>query len=276
MRKTGFFILLGIYSALPAAASDLKPLWEEYTAVLQKWVSPNGVDYTGLQKDRKSLQKAIEKLSRVPEEAYRRLEEKEKIAFWVNAYNALTLSSVIEAYPVEKKNLFGGGEPGGIRDIPGVWTRSRHLLLGKRYSLDDIEHRILRKEFVEPRIHLALNCASKGCPPLRAEAYTGEKLEEQLEDQARRFLSDPRNFQWDPEKKEVRVSKIFDWFGKDFTSRYGSPLELEKHGKKEAAVLHFAALYAPGGSPRLWLKRFQMVQLKFLDYDWSLNDASGS
>ena len=172
-------------------------------------------------------------------------------ALLINAYNALTVRSILDHPNVSS-----------IRQIPGVWTVTRHQVGGFDLTLDDIEHRILRPFFKDPRIHFALNCASQSCAPLPPWACSGERLEEQLEERARAFLRDPRNVRVDGGL--LRVSRYFDWYGADFT---GS-------GWKGAAatVPEYIARYAAPEVAR-FLEGRRDVPLEFLDYDWNLNRA---
>lgn len=256
-------------SGVAGADSDVQALYGE---VLRRFVDDRGlVDYAGLKRDREALDRYLKALGEVDPAAYESWAREAKIAFWINAYNAFTLRSVVEAYPIEKRGLFSGGGSGGIRDIPGVWTRSRHRVMGKEVSLDHIEHEILRKEFDEPRIHMALNCASLGCPELRREPYEGGRLDAQLKDQTVRFLSSDRNFQVDHEERVVRVSRIFDWFGDDFKRKYGTDRLFRGRSDKDRAVLYFIALHLEA-PPEKFAASIEGYGLKHLDYDWRLND----
>ena len=136
-------------------------------------------------------------------------------------------------------------------------------------TLDHIEHRILRKKFREPRIHFALNCASKGCPVLRQEPYTGDKLDHQLESQAKLFLSSRHNFYIDKKKKKVYLSSILKWYGDDFIDVYTPESGFTGQNKKERAVLYFISLHLRE-EDRAFLEEGNL-RIKYLKYDWSLN-----
>ncbi len=185
------------------------------------------------------------------------LGEAEQLAFWLNVYNAYTLKLIADSYPV-----------GSIRDvvsgpfIPAVNTPFKVDFVGvggQTMTLDDVEHGTIRAEFDEPRIHFALVCAARSCPPLRDEAYAGDRLDVQLDDQARRFLHDPDKNRVPAEEGTARLSKIFDWFGGDF-------------GGSAAAVQAFVAPYFDG-AVRETLEAGG-YEVAYLPYDWSLNDAS--
>ncbi|MBL8796433.1 MAG: DUF547 domain-containing protein [Planctomycetia bacterium] len=175
-----------------------------------------------------------------------------KLAFWINAYNALTLKGILREYPttsIRQHTAVVGGY--------NIW---RDLLLwvdGKQYSLDDIEHGTLRK-MNEPRIHFALVCAARGCPPLRNRAYTAQDVTQQLDDNARQFFARPENLRLDPATKTVFISELFRWYGTDFTE---TP-------EDQARMLR---RYMPEVEKLAWFDD-PTVGVSYLDYDWSLND----
>jgi hypothetical protein len=196
--------------------------------------------------DRKALQSYLANLSKVEEKEFKAWPREEQMAFLINAYNAFTVEKILTRYP----------------DIRSIWDFGKifanpfkdefFTLLGRRMSLDGIEHGMLRKNYREPRVHYAVNCASVGCPMLREEAYVAARLDRQLEEQAVRFLSDRSRNRF--REGRLQVSKIFDWFKEDFEPR-------------QAYFARYAkALGYPGGE----------VPITFLDYDWSLNDYRSS
>ena len=173
-------------------------------------------------------------------------------ALLINAYNALTVASILDHPQVAS-----------IQDIPGVWAERRHRVGGFGLTLDDIEHRILRPFFRDPRIHFALNCASRSCAPLPPWAYDGERLDAQLEERTNTFLSDGKNVR--VEGSKLLVSRYFDWYGSDFTA-----------GGWRGAAPSIAAYVARHAAPSVaaFIARNEgKVSIEFLDYDWSLNAA---
>ncbi len=189
-----------------------------------------------------------------------KLNEADRVAFWINAYNAITLKTITTNYPIHASGFSAlRYRASSIRQISGAWTNRDWTVLGKKMSLDDIEHETLRKQFHEPRIHMALVCAALGCPPLRNEPYEGARLGEQLDDQARRYLASPAGLRLDPGRGKVTVSSIFKWFASDFEPTGG--------------VRAFLARYAPEG-PRAALAD-EGAKITYLDYDWTLNEAQG-
>ncbi len=175
----------------------------------------------------------------------------EQQAYWINLYNALTVDVVLQEYPVES-----------IRDISsglfssGPWGRDLVVVEGEELSLDDIEHRILRPIWKDPRIHYAVNCASIGCPNLQVRAFTTSNMETQLNKAARDFINHPRGATVDNGK--LRVSSIFDWFEADF-------------GGNEAGVIAHLRQYA---GPRLRNSLAGISSIDDDDYDWNLNDTA--
>jgi hypothetical protein len=170
----------------------------------------------------------------------------------INAYNALTVASILDHPKIAS-----------IRDIPGVWTGRRHRVGGFDLTLDDIEHRILRPFFRDPRVHFALNCASRSCAPLPPWAYDGERLEAQLEERAQAFLSDSKNVR--VEGSRLWLSRYFDWYGKDFTAaswRGAAP-----------SVAAYVARHATADVAGFIEQKAGRPPIEFLDYDWSLNAA---
>lgn len=175
-----------------------------------------------------------------------------RLALWLNAYNAIAISQVLEVYPIASIRPKVLGIPNWLSFLD-FFTRSNTIVGGKKYSLNQIEHAILRPEFAEPRIHFALVCASVGCPLLRRGAYFPESVRTQLEADASRFIHNPDKVRYDAQKKTLYLSKIFKWYGEDFVKAAGSVAEyVGGYLGPEAAVGDGWAIV-------------------FLPYDWNLN-----
>jgi hypothetical protein len=230
--------------------------------VLKEHVTDGLVDYAAMKKAPTDLNAYLARLATAD---LRGMDRQEKIALYVNAYNAFTVKLIAEYYPKIES----------IKDIPdGLfrprrWKDKRWALAGDTVSLDQIEHDILRKEFDEPRIHVALVCAAMGCPPLRGEPYEGERLDKQLEDQARRFLGNAEKFRIDRAEGVVHLSSILKWFGDDFVKRYGTEARFAGHSRSERAVLNFVSGHLDEADRR-YLATGD-YDIKYLDYDWLLN-----
>lgn len=217
----------------------------------------SAVDYAGMRADEKQLDAYLDSLSAVSEKTFDGFSRDEKLAFLINAYNAFTVKLILKQPKL----------PGSIKDIgwllSGPWDKRFFTLLGKKRTLDDVEQTLIRgnPKLMEPRVHFALNCASIGCPALRPEAYTGAKLDAQLDDQMKRFLSDRQRNYYDAKDHTLKVSHIFDWYSGDFAKAAGSlHAWLAEHGQDLGLPAKAEAELKAGNLP-----------VDFLDYDWSLN-----
>jgi len=186
------------------------------------------------------------------------LPESERLALWINAYNAYTIE-LINRHG-ERKSIRNINKTLGLFGRKGPWKERLAKVAGEDWTLGQIEQEIIRKRFPEPRIHFALVCAALGCPPLRTEAYVGGRLDGQLDDQALTFLLEsPRKNQVDPEAGVVLLSPIFDWYRDDFPS---GPEGLGR----------FLGRYFPPGPARELLMGGGF-EIEFTEYDWSLNGS---
>ena len=207
-----------------------------FDALLQKNVSPQGkVNYKAFKKDRTVLRMYLFALGKyTPNKMW---SKQEKLAYWINAYNAMTIDLIIRNQPLNS-----------IKDIDDPWKQSLWKLGGLMYSLDKIEHQILRK-MGDPRIHFAINCASYSCPTLLNEAYTAAKIEGQLKSAARRFINDTQRNTIT--SKAITISKIFKWFSRDF--------------KKKQTLIDFLNTYADSTINK-------NATINYMDYNWQLNN----
>jgi hypothetical protein len=250
--------------------------YEDYAAVLKTHVNSNGmVNYKLLKSNRQQLDSFIAAMGRIEQTSYEKWDDNRKIAFWINAYNSLTLKAIIDNYPIKSSFLKSMRYPkNSIRQIDGVWKKLKFNVMGTKISLDHIEHKILRKQFNTPGIHVALVCAAMGCPPLRKEPYLASKLDKQLADQAVKFLKDPAKFKIDRGNRAVNLSAIFKWFQRDFTAKYELSSDqsgpLNKYSKDTKATLSFISKHLSESDAEYILSgRFRLT---YLAYDWSLNE----
>lgn len=244
-----------------------------YTELLKIYVDDEGyVDYKGLLRNRSKLHGFLDDMASISKREYDSWGDKEKMALWINAYNAITLKYILNNYPIKKGSFLSALRfpANSIRQISGVWDTLQSTVVGRAVTLGEIEHEILRKEFDEARLHVSIVCASGGCPPLRNEAYEASKLEEQLRDQSRKFLADSAKFRIERSRKEVHLTPIFDWFGQDFVSAYGTDTGFKGHGSKARAVLNFISQNVSENDAR-YLSGSSYT-IKYQDYDWSLNE----
>ena len=268
------FVVSAVFcaEALGTEQDDKALNYDNYAEVLKSYVDNKGmVNYKQLKANRAKLDSFVRQLSKLDDQAYKKWSDNDKIAFWINAYNALTLKSIIDNYPIKSSFFKSRIYPkNSIRQISGVWDNIKHKVMGKAKTLEHIEHEILRKQFKEPGIHVTLVCAAMGCPPLRNEPYVGDKLQKQFEDQSRRFLSDPKKFNIDREGGKVSLSPIFKWFGLDFIGKYGTKETLPRLNENETAVINYISRILEKDD-RDYLLRGNF-KIKYLDYDWSLNE----
>ncbi len=244
-------LLVGALPPVPAAAQGAHAeLWATLLARHTREVSDTAgvrVDYRGLAESA-DWKRLVAALAEAQPDAFDG--RAERLAFWIDAYNILAIDLVVRHPGI-----------GSIRDIGGwlrpVWDREAGRIGGRPYSLGEIEHEILRP-MGEPRIHGAIVCASVSCPPLRREPFAAARLDEQLDEQMRRWLASPeKGLRIDREARVVELSRVFDWFGGDFEAAGGA--------------LAFASRYAPEADRR-WLEAHASdVRVRHLPYDWSLN-----
>ncbi len=215
-----------------------------YAELLKKYVKGGVVDYQGFKNEEARLDLYLKVLENIDTKA---LPRNEQFAFYVNAYNAWTIKLILTGYPGVKSIK----DMGGWRNNP--WKKKICRIDGDILTLDDIEHNILRPGFKDPRVHFAVNCASKACPPLRPEPYSGGSLDRQLEESAEGFINNPSyNYL---KGNTLYVSKIFEWFSEDFNKD----------------ILGFFLKYARGNLGSHLQGNRDKIKVEYLDYDWSLN-----
>lgn len=269
----GLLVAAGASDAGAEVADAPAFSYEQYASVLEQYVDDQGmVNYAALKKNRAELDRFIVSVGALHRESYERWDEQAQIAFWCNAYNAITLKRIIDHYPIQKGSWLNALRfpANSIRQISGVWDTLKTPVLGREMTLDAIEHEVLRKQFEEPRIHMALVCAAMGCPPLRNEPYVGDWLDEQLDEQSKKFLGNPEKFRSDRDDDVVYLSPILDWFGEDFKTSYTPKSEFDGFGETERAVLSFASRYV-SEREKDYLEAGE-YSIEYLDYDWSLNE----
>ncbi|NNE55415.1 MAG: DUF547 domain-containing protein [Flavobacteriales bacterium] len=217
-------------------------VWDE---LVKTHVSAEGnVSYKGFIADSLKLNRYLGVLSNNhPNHTW---SKEDKLAYWINAYNAFTVQLIIRNYPTESIKDLGGS----LYKINTPWDIRFIMIEGKDYDLNNIEHDILRKEFNEARIHFAVNCASVSCPKLLNEAYQADKIYDQLDRVAREFINNPKKNKITTE--EAEVSKLFKWFSGDFEDQSGS-------------VINFINQYSD-------TKLTEDTNIDYLDYDWGLNE----
>ncbi len=246
-----------------------------WTALLKKNVvlidggKASQVRYAELAKDRAELKVYLASLSKVTQAEFNGWSKPQQMAFLINAYNAFTVEKILTRYP-DIKSIWDFGKIFGNPFKDKFFT-----LLGKEGTLDRIEHETLRVKgaYDEPRVHFAVNCASIGCPMLREDAYVAERLDAQLEEQARRFLADRSRNRYNAQKGALEVSKIFDWFQEDWQSGYrGFAGKAAPVQSREEYFARYAKLLADAPGDQRLIEDGK-ASIGFLEYDWTLNDV---
>ncbi len=216
-----------------------------YARLLIKYNDKGIVDYKGFKNEESKLDRYLKILK---ETDTNNLPREEQLAFYLNAYNACTIKLILSAYPGVKS----------IKDLGNIfrspWKKKICSIDGDRLTLDHIEHGIIRPRFKDPRAHFAVNCASKGCPPLRAEPYQGNILNQQLDDSTRTFINDPQRYRI--EYHTLYVNEIFKWFSEDFDND----------------IIGFYLIYAEGDLKNFLESNKGKIKIDYYDYDWSLNE----
>jgi uncharacterized protein DUF547 len=250
--KVAAWLLPALAVASPAHAAAFDH--SDFGALLRAHVTDDGlVDYDAFRADA-SFARYLDRLARADLAG---LADAERLAFWINVYNAYTIQ-LINAHG-ERESIRNINNRMGLNS-KGPWREPIVRAASQVYDLDHLEHQILRREFREPRIHFALVCGARGCPPLRREPYTGAALDGQLEDQARAFLlRSPERNRVDVPARTVLLSPIFDWYRDDF-------------GGSRSAIGRYVAGFHPDG-PEKALLLSGTFELKYTRYDWSLNGA---
>ncbi|MEA2558870.1 MAG: hypothetical protein QOH06_374 [Acidobacteriota bacterium] len=233
---------------ITASASAAEPDYRLWQELLSKHYDPaKGMNYKGLKADKAALDRLRQQMAAVDVAS---LSRPEQLAYWINLYNISTVNVVAEKYPVES-----------IRDIStdpvvrlNVFKKPNVKVKGGTMSLNDVENDKIRAGFKDPRIHFAINCAAESCPPIRPEPFVGARIDQQLDDQARKFLNGPKGVR--VEQDALHATKIMDWFKDDFEQWGGGTLPFLKK------------YLSPDKAKRIGGK----IEIEYDDYSWKLND----
>lgn len=224
------------------------------------------VDYAQLFKQPKQLEQYLALLSSVKKTEYQSWTGDEQLSFLINAYNGFTLQLINQNY-----GKFQSGKAESIKDLGSFfsspWKQSFFTLLNEKRSLDEVEHQMIREWFERPRIHAALVCAAVSCPPLRNQAFVADKLDQQLDDQMRHFLSDDQRNTIKLSDNSMQMSSIFKWYGDDFEKGQ------QGFNSLKDLIKVYQADIADDPQQLTWLQK-QDFSIRYLDYDWRLNDIS--
>jgi len=237
-------LLIILFTATISSSADNSVDNTIYGKLLTKYVKDGEVDYQGLKSEEKLLDRYLKVLEDTDS---RELSRNGRFAFYVNAYNAWTIKLILTGYPEVKS----------IKDLGSLfkspWKKEICKIDREVLSLDDIEHRIIRPTFKDPRVHFAVNCASRGCPKLKSEPYTGATMDRDLDMAAEKFINDSQKNYLQGET--LYISSLFKWFSEDFGND----------------IVGFVSKYASGKLKEELAARAGKIKIKYLDYDWSLN-----
>ncbi len=263
--RTLLLSLLAAALAAPPATAQNIPDHADFTRLLEAIVRTPRVDYAALQNRNADLAAYLDQLAGTDPAALESASGEVQLAFWINAYNACMLDRVATNYPIRKnaglvgsiRNAFADRPDNSVWQIRDVFTGAFCDVAGATRSLDEIEHEIIRPTWGEPRIHFAVNCAALSCPPLAAEAYVPERLEDQLDRAVRGLVANPEHFLIDRSGDgSLTLNRVLDWYGGDFGGTEGLLDFLARYLSEEDAEF----LRRPG------------VEVRFFEYDWTLND----
>jgi hypothetical protein len=265
-------------SEVELAIKPAVSFYGKYAEVLKDFVDDKGmVDYTTLRRQRLKLKALLREFENLEPNEYGTWTKENKIAFWLNAYNIQMLKIITDNYPIRSSRilrLYPGWGPNSILHVKGIWTDYKFLVMDEEFTLSEIDKRFFRKEFNDPRIYFALSRGSLSSPPLRNEPYYGHRLNKQLDDQVKRFLSRPLALHIDTEKQRVYLSSLFQSssYGKEFVDKFAIDKKFKDHEPTTRAVLNFITNYV--SRDKVSFLEIGNYSVKYMKYDWTINNGS--
>lgn len=267
--------------AAPARSKHFDLTYSLWGRELAKYVEKGGaqaglVHYQRWHNDTAGLDEFVQSLGSLSPSDFKHFSPADREAFWLNAYNALTVQVVLEHYPIKGND--SQYPPDSFRQIRSCWESKKFNIMGVPTTLYDIEHERLRHDFRDPRIHFAVVCASKSCARLSPEPFVGKNLDGRLDQCARDFFADAGNLAVDPSNGYVGVNKIFSWFTLDFAARAGFTSKTFPPPADEEIIASYVSFYVPADERKVLLGYLQnkKLRLEYLNYDWALNDADAA
>ena len=264
-------------SAIPTPEVETVPpvsFHNKCASILNTYVNDKGmVDYSTLRRKRVELKEVLKEFGQLDPKEYMTWPTEDKIAFWINAYNINMLNIIVENYPIQAsriRSIFWG--PYSVRHLGDIWHQSKFLVMDEEFTLAEIDKRLFREQFDEPRVFFAISGATVSSPSLQNEPYRGDKLKEQLENQTKKFLSSIHGFRTDREKQAVYLSAILqpNWFAREFISKYGIERKFKDQNPSTRAVLNFITNYISAND--ISFLETGNYTIKYITYDWRLND----
>lgn len=254
--------------------SLLKDIYEDYAEILKNYVDESGmVNYKMLKRKKSELKTTLNKFAKISPAEYNSWTKNEKIAFWLNAYNLHLLKIITYNYPIEASRyrlIFW--PPTSIRHLRGIWSDYKIIIMNEEFTLAEINRRFFRNTFDDPRVFFAISRASMSSPPLRNELYKGKKLDQQLDDQVRKFLVSPNGLKIDKNEQEVYLSAILqsNTYGQYFMNKYQTDKKFKDHEPYVRAVLNFITNYT--SDQNVYYLERENYSIEFIKYDWRLNE----
>ncbi len=252
-------LFLGCSQNSSITKETFDPSYQKYSSVLHTYIKAEKVDYAQLKENRANLDSFINQLAGLSKNQLEKMSSNEQLAFWINAYNGITLRSIIDNYPIKS-----------IQDIKGVWKKTKWHVADQELTLDFIEHKILRPTYKDARIHFGVNCASIGCPPLYNEPFTGQTVDSLLDIVASQFVQNQARHQIDFDNNTITTTEIFSWFWEDFVRNHNE-IKFQRSTDVENAILNFTYSYIDD-SLKVNFSKDKNWKISFAPYDWSLND----
>jgi len=251
--------------------SERPAFYDACDHIFATYVDKEGlVDYNTLRRKRAELINAVRRFDQVHPAQKMSWTNNEKIAFWINAHNIFTLKLIVDNYPIQPRWYLINYPDSSIMQIVGGRDKKYFNIMGMEYTLREIEKEILMKRFGDPRIFFALSYASMGGAFLRNEPYYPEKLDQQLDEQTRKFLSRPRGLRIDKNNKIIFLADIFNWYKPAFIEKYGSVKKFRARQKHIQSYLNFVAGYV--STENVGYFESDNYKVEFQLYDWRLNE----
>ncbi len=250
--------------------------YKQFGHELKQYVEFGNIHYNNWKAHQAGLDKFLKSIEHLDPKEYETFSRDEKLAFWLNTYNALTIKTVLDYYPIH--GTLPNYPPDSFRQIPNDWECVQFKVMGSGITLYAIEHEKIRLELPDPRTHFAEVCASRSCAQITAEPFVGAKLQKQLEDATRRFMADSDNIQIDAKKDSFMASRIFSFFTLDFAKKGAAK---PANGKAfvapqdEEIIADYVTPFLNENQKQALAKVRQAKPMHFdyLPYDWALNDA---
>jgi len=264
-------------SATQPAKRKAGELCSDCTKFLSEHVDQYGmVDYRALLRRKLELAAILDRFRTLDPNEYNLWSRDDKLSFWINAYNLEFIRIILDNYPIESTRVLRlFWPPNSIRHIKGIWDQHKFIIMNEEFTLKEIDERLFQKEFDEPRVFFAISYGSVSGPVLRNEAYCGQILSAQLDDQVKKFLAGAHAFKISREDQTVHLSPILqpNWYGQQFVAKYGTDRKFKQQEPATRAVLNFLTSYL---SPRdVDFLETGNYTVQYIRYDWTLNDCAG-